>query len=102
MSDDLLERLGRENPVPERMPALPIESILARIDEPPTAAHAHSEPVERTDRRGDGELSKRPAWRPRRCACWPRWSVLRRRRGLLRSWSSLVALITRRGAPGRR
>jgi photosystem II stability/assembly factor-like uncharacterized protein len=64
MSDDLLERLGRENPVPERMPALPFESILARIDDPATAAHAHTEPVERTDRARDGELSKRPAWRP--------------------------------------
>jgi hypothetical protein len=38
MGDDLLERLRRENPVPERMPALPIEAVLARLDnEPPTA-----------------------------------------------------------------
>jgi hypothetical protein len=38
MSDDLLERLRRENPVPETMPALPIEPVLARLDnEPPTA-----------------------------------------------------------------
>jgi hypothetical protein len=66
MSDDLLERLGRENPVPERMPALPIGSILDRIDDPPTAAHAHFGTAERTNGGGAGGRSERPAWRPRR------------------------------------
>jgi hypothetical protein len=43
MSDDVLERLRRENPVPERMPALPIEPVLARLDnEPPTAGERSS------------------------------------------------------------
>ena len=43
MSDDVLERLRRENPVPERMPAPPIEPVLARLDnEPPTAGERSS------------------------------------------------------------
>jgi hypothetical protein len=43
MSDDMLERLRRENPVTERMPALPIEPVLARLDnEPPTAVERSS------------------------------------------------------------
>ncbi|MGN6869619.1 MAG: hypothetical protein ACTHMY_14605 [Solirubrobacteraceae bacterium] len=32
MSDELLDRLRRVNPVPGRMPALPIEPVLARLD----------------------------------------------------------------------
>lgn len=39
MSDEVLERLRRENPVPGSMPALPIEPVLARLDtEPPPPA----------------------------------------------------------------
>ena len=39
MSDDVLEQLRRENPVPEQMPALPIEPLLARLDaDPPSRA----------------------------------------------------------------
>jgi hypothetical protein len=45
MSDDVLEQLRRENPVPERMPALPIEPVLARLDdEPATAARSRNRP----------------------------------------------------------
>lgn len=36
MRDDVLERLSRENPVPGKMPGLPIEPLLARIDEEPS------------------------------------------------------------------
>lgn len=32
MSDDLLDRLARENPLPEQLPALPIEPLLRRLD----------------------------------------------------------------------
>ncbi len=32
MSDDVFERLSRENPVPETMPALPIEPLLALLE----------------------------------------------------------------------
>jgi hypothetical protein len=35
MSDELLDRLRRANPVPGRMPALPIEPVLARLDTEP-------------------------------------------------------------------
>ncbi len=38
MSDDLVEQLRRENPVPERMAALPIEPVLARLDDEPATA----------------------------------------------------------------
>lgn len=45
MSDDVLEQLRRENPVPERMPALPIEPVLARLDdEAATAARSRNRP----------------------------------------------------------
>lgn len=37
MSDDVLEQLRRENPVPETMPALPIGPVLARLDTEPSA-----------------------------------------------------------------
>lgn len=35
MSDDVVDRLRRANPVPGRMPALPIEPVLARLDKEP-------------------------------------------------------------------
>lgn len=42
MSVDVLEKLRRENPVPERMPALPIDSVLARLDSEPPARDQRS------------------------------------------------------------
>lgn len=53
MSDDVLEQLRHENPVPEQMPALPIEPVLARLDnEPATAGRS------RNGRRGTQRLSR--------------------------------------------
>jgi hypothetical protein len=51
MSDDVLERLRRENPVPERMPALPIEPVLARLDNEPSTAVERSRAGSRGPRR---------------------------------------------------
>lgn len=42
MSDDVLEQLRRENPVPNRMPALPLEPVLARLDDESSTAAARS------------------------------------------------------------
>ena len=42
MSDDVLERLRRENPVPGTMPALPIEPVLERLDKQPPPAGRRS------------------------------------------------------------
>jgi hypothetical protein len=50
MSDDLLEQLRRENPVPERMAALPIEPVLARLDDEPATA-CRSQDSRRSTRR---------------------------------------------------
>jgi len=55
MSDDLLEQLRHENPVPERMPALPIEPILARLDNNPGPAGQRRD----TRRRDHAELASR-------------------------------------------
>lgn len=38
MSEDLTDRLRRENPVPEDLPMLPIEPVLRRLDEAPAVA----------------------------------------------------------------
>lgn len=35
MSDELIDRLARENPVPHELPMLPIEPVLGRLDEHP-------------------------------------------------------------------
>jgi hypothetical protein len=48
MGDDVLELLRRENPVPETMPALPIEVVLRRLDDEPLTA------AERSTRRPRG------------------------------------------------
>ena len=53
MSDELLEQLRRENPVPDQMAALPFESMLARIDDHLTAGDRqttdHRETIELTE-----------------------------------------------------
>jgi hypothetical protein len=37
MSDELISRLARENPVPRELPMLPIEPVLVRLEEQPNA-----------------------------------------------------------------
>jgi hypothetical protein len=51
MGDDALEQLRRENPVPEPMPELPIEPVLRRLDDEPTAAAEQSSATPRAARR---------------------------------------------------
>ncbi len=51
MSDEVLERLRHENPVPGRMPVLPIEPLLARLDNEPPRAAKRSLPGSRGARR---------------------------------------------------
>jgi hypothetical protein len=46
MNDDVLSELQRENPIPEAMPALPIELVLRRLDDEP-APHARRGPAAR-------------------------------------------------------
>jgi hypothetical protein len=46
MNDDVLSDLRRENPIPEAMPALPIELVLRRLDDEP-APHARRGPAAR-------------------------------------------------------
>jgi hypothetical protein len=51
MGDDVLEQLRRENPVPEAMPALPIEPVLRRLDDELSVAAARSSARPRPARR---------------------------------------------------
>lgn len=46
MSDGVMDRLARENPVPETMPALPIELLRQRLDQQPSALRSDPLAVE--------------------------------------------------------
>jgi cytochrome c biogenesis protein CcmG/thiol:disulfide interchange protein DsbE len=57
MSDDVMNRLRRENPVPDTMPALPIEPVLLRLDDEPSSAHHRSRAATKGGRRVIGSLT---------------------------------------------
>lgn len=50
MRDDVLDRLRRENPVPETMPPLPIERVLRRLGDQPVMAPMRSRPRRHVER----------------------------------------------------
>lgn len=56
MSNDLMDRLRRENPVPEDLPILPIEPVLRRLDEAPAALPDRTSATRGRARRAIGGL----------------------------------------------
>jgi len=56
MSNDLMDRLRRENPVPEDLPILPIEPVLRRLDDAPAALPDRTSATRGRARRATGGL----------------------------------------------